>query len=143
MAIGPVVTRGYGSFGTVNLVVTRGYGATAAVPSGRPRRRALPPLRVLPGVKERLPEPFDSVLTFLVAPPLVTVAASVARERISVSVFSAPVIDVALAPREIASGQRRFHVEAVIDDLQEIGMDMAVKGDARLLAAVRAWKRAK
>lgn len=26
MAIGPVVTRGYGSFGTVNLVVTRGYG---------------------------------------------------------------------------------------------------------------------
>lgn len=25
MAIGPVVTRGYGTFGTANLVITRGY----------------------------------------------------------------------------------------------------------------------
>ena len=29
MAIGPVVTRGFGSFGTVNLVLTRGYTAAA------------------------------------------------------------------------------------------------------------------
>ena len=29
MAIGPVVSRGYGTFGTVNLVVTRGYTAAA------------------------------------------------------------------------------------------------------------------
>lgn len=33
MAIGPIVTRGYGSFGTVNLVVTRGYGASATPPT--------------------------------------------------------------------------------------------------------------
>ena len=32
MAIGPVVTRGYGTFGTVNLVVTRGYGTAGVVP---------------------------------------------------------------------------------------------------------------
>lgn len=31
MAIGPVVTRGYGSFGSVALVVTRGYGIGEAV----------------------------------------------------------------------------------------------------------------
>ena len=30
MAIGPVVTRGFGSGGSIGLVVTRGYGATAA-----------------------------------------------------------------------------------------------------------------
>lgn len=29
MAIGPVVTRGFGTFGTVNLVVTRGYAASS------------------------------------------------------------------------------------------------------------------
>lgn len=34
MAIGPVVTRGFGSFGTVNLVVTAGYSAGAVVVSG-------------------------------------------------------------------------------------------------------------
>lgn len=33
MSISPVVTRGYGSFGTVNLVVTRGYSAGAAIVS--------------------------------------------------------------------------------------------------------------
>ena len=36
MAIGPVVTRGYGSFGTVNLVVTRGYTSTVAAVPGLP-----------------------------------------------------------------------------------------------------------
>lgn len=33
MAIGPIVTRGYGSFGTVNLVATRGYSPAAYVPT--------------------------------------------------------------------------------------------------------------
>lgn len=32
MAIGPIVTRGYGDFGTVNLVVTRGYASGSPVP---------------------------------------------------------------------------------------------------------------
>ena len=31
MAVGPVVTRGYGGFGSVNLVVVRGYSAGEAV----------------------------------------------------------------------------------------------------------------
>ncbi len=33
MAIGPVVSRGFGSFGNVNLVVTRGYSAAAFIAS--------------------------------------------------------------------------------------------------------------
>lgn len=32
MAIGPVVTRGFGTFGNVNLVVTRGYVASSTPP---------------------------------------------------------------------------------------------------------------
>ena len=40
MAIGPVVTRGYGSFGSVNLVVTRGYApGEASDVIGKPIRR--------------------------------------------------------------------------------------------------------
>lgn len=34
MAIGPVVTRGFGSFGSVNLVVTRGFTASVALGPG-------------------------------------------------------------------------------------------------------------
>ena len=33
MAIGPVVTRGYGSFGNVNLIVIRGYTSAAYTPT--------------------------------------------------------------------------------------------------------------
>jgi hypothetical protein len=36
MAIGPVVTRGYGTFGSVNLVVTRGYAVGVAAPAKYP-----------------------------------------------------------------------------------------------------------
>lgn len=147
MSVASVVTRGFGtgSFdGSIALVVTRGYGAGAAVatPQGRPRRQVLPPMWVLPGVRDIPTPPSDSVLTFLVAPPLASVASLVARESISVSLSPPPLVDVVPAPREQASGERRYHLEATIDDYQEMGIELAIRGKPELLAAVRAWKRA-
>ncbi len=70
MAIGPVVTRGYGSFGSVNLVVTRGYSASAAPVVETPLQEPYRPravaqsetrLRIVSTTDDRLRKPDQAV----------------------------------------------------------------------------------
>jgi hypothetical protein len=120
-----------------------GVAVVAATPQSPPKRRdLLPPLWVLPGVTERMPVPMATVRTYLVAGPVYEAPVLVRGELLLASVFLAPLVSVVSAPREQASGERRYHLEATIDDYQEIGMELAIRGKPELLAAVRSWKRA-